>query len=133
MSNTDSLYLGCPVQHARQFIAGKWQMGILWNLRTGPLSFGEVKAKLPGLSDKILMQELNFFVEKAILHRNAVEFPFPKTEYTLSPVGQSLIPVIKTIMEWGYYHLQNEQVSREMNMTPISAIEEIQNSMDEAG
>src|SRR3954469_19047828 len=124
MSNTDRLYLGCSVQHARQFIAGKWQVGILWNLRNHPMSFSEIKNKLPGLSDKILMQELIFFVDKAILHRNAVEFPSPKTQYTLSPTGQSLIPVITSIVEWGYSHLQNEQVSSDMHTTPISSIEE---------
>ena len=91
MSNTDRLYLGCPVQHARQFISGKWQMGILWNLRNQPLGFNEIKRKLPGLSDKILTQELAFFVTKKIIHRNTFEFPTTKTEYVLSPTGNSLI------------------------------------------
>lgn len=131
MSNIDRLYTGCPVQHARQFIAGKWQMGILWNLRNQPMSFGEIKSKLPGLSDKILMQELDFFVQKKIITRNVIEFQTSKTEYALSPVGQSLIPVINSIVEWGYLYLQDEQVSKEMNMTPMPAIEAIENAMAE--
>ena len=131
MSNTNTLYTGCPVQHARQFIAGKWQMGILWNLKDQTLCFSALKALLPGLSDKVLMQELDFFVQKQIIQRNVVELPFSKTEYTLSAMGNSLIPVIKSIVEWGYLNLQDEQVSKEMNLTPLPAIEAIENSMGE--
>ncbi len=131
MSNTDTLYIGCPVQHARQFIAGKWQMGILWNLRDQSMGFSEIKSKLPGLSDKILVQELDFFVQKKIIHRNTFEFQPAKAEYTLSFVGLSLIPVIKSIVEWGYLYLQDEQVSKEMSLTPVPAIEAIENGISE--
>ncbi|MDB5232859.1 MAG: helix-turn-helix transcriptional regulator [Chitinophagaceae bacterium] len=126
MNNSEGLYSGCPVQHARQFIAGKWQMGILWNLRNQSLSFSEIKRKLPGLSDKILMQELDFFVEKKIIDHNIFEFQPAKTEYALSSMGRSLIPVINSIVEWGYLYLQDEQFSSEMSLTPLAAIEAIE-------
>jgi DNA-binding HxlR family transcriptional regulator len=129
MNNTDNLYIGCPVQHARQFIAGKWQMGIIWNLKDQTLSFSSLKSRLPGISDKILMEELDFFVQKQVIHRNVFEFPSFKTEYTLASIGHSLIPVITSIVEWGYSNLQDEQVNKEMNMTPAAAIEAIENSM----
>lgn len=131
MSNSDGLYSGCPVQHARQFIAGKWQMGILWNLRNQPMSFSEIKRNLPGLSDKILMQELDFFVEKKIIDRSAVELHTAKTEYALSSMGRSLIPVINSIVEWGYLYLQEEQFSKEMSLTPLAAIEAIEKGRPE--
>ncbi len=104
-------------------------MGILWNLKDQTLCFSALKTCLPGLSDKVLMQELDFFVQKKIIHREVVEFPFSKTEYTLSAMGNSLIPVIKSIIEWGYLNLQDEQVTKEMSMTPLPAIEAIENSM----
>jgi DNA-binding HxlR family transcriptional regulator len=131
MSNIEKLYIGCPVQHARQFIAGKWQMGILWNLRNQTLCFSALRSQLPGISDKMLMQELDFFVEKKIIHRNVFEFPSPKTEYALSAGGRSLIPVITSIVDWGYFHLQDEQVTKEMNMTPLPAIQAIENGLAE--
>jgi DNA-binding HxlR family transcriptional regulator len=129
MSNTDNLYTGCPVQHARQFLAGKWQMGILWNLKHEARCFSALKNLLPGISDKIIMQELDFFVSENIICRNTVDFPSPKTQYTLSPTGRSLIPVINAIVEWGYFHLQDQQVTKEMSMTPLPAIEAIENSL----
>lgn len=131
MIDIDELYIGCPVQHARKFIAGKWQMAILWNLRDEALCFSALKSKLPGISDKIMMQELDFFVQKKIILRTAFEFRSPKTEYTLSFIGLSLIPVITAIVEWGYFHLQDEQVTKEMGMTPLPAIEAIENSITE--
>lgn len=129
MGDTQDLYTGCPVQHARQFISGKWQMGILWNLKEAPLSFGALKNKLPGLSDKILMQELDFFTEKNIIHRNSDEFSPAKAEYALTSVGLSLIKVIDAIVEWGYAHLQDEQVNAQMSLTPLPAIKAIEKNI----
>jgi len=131
MKHDDKLYIGCPVQYARQFIAGKWQIGILWNLRSQSLRFNEIKKQLPDISDKALVQELDFFVQKRIVERTTYEFPFQKTEYKLSPVGRSLIPVITSVVEWGYLHLQDERVTKEMSMTPLSAIQSIENNMAE--
>ena len=131
MSNDDSLYTGCPVQHARQFIAGKWQMGILWNLKEKTLGFNALQGQLPGISAKVLMQELEFFVQKKIVDRKALEFSSAKTEYSLSTAGNSLIPVLTAIVEWGYFNLQEEQVTREMDLTPLPAIRAIENGMAE--
>lgn len=131
MNNTEELYLGCPIQHARQFLAGKWQMGILWNLRNKVLRFNEIKNMLSGISDKILMQELDFFVQKEIIERNVYEFPFSKTEYALTDTGQSLIPIINSIVAWGYTHLQDEKFTKEMGATPLSVIQEIESKTTE--
>lgn len=131
MKHNDKLYVGCPVQYARQFIAGKWQMGILWNLRNQSLRFNELRRLLPDISDKTLVQELDFFVQNSLIERQTCEFPFPKTEYKLSPAGRSLIPVITSIVEWGYLHLQDERVTKEMSVTPLSIIQAIENNMAE--
>lgn len=131
MDSNNKLYTGCPVQYARQFIAGKWQMGILWNLRNRDLRFSEIKKQLPGIADKTLMQELDFFVREKIIKRQTYEFPSQKTEYALLPTGRSLIPVITSIVEWGYLHLQDERVTGEMSMTPLSAIQAIEDDMAE--
>lgn len=129
MSYSNKLYTGCPVQYVRQFIVGKWQIGILWNLRRGPLSFGAIKSLLPDVSDKMLVQELNFFVEKQIVIKEATPFPTPRTAYRLSQIGDSLVPVITAIVNWGYEHIQDERVTTSMSKTPFSIIADIENSM----
>lgn len=73
-------------------------MGILWNLQNQPLRFSEIKNLLPGISDKTLMQELDFFVNEKVVERKTYRFPSPRVEYKLSGKGRSLIPVISTIV-----------------------------------
>src|SRR5689334_1476946 len=131
MSNNDESYKGCPIQHARQFLAGKWQMGILWNLKNRPLRFGEIKKLLPGLPDKTLMEELEFFVEKKIIERITSEIRLPRTEYALSVLGQSLLHIISATVEGGYLHLQEVTVDKEMRLTSLSVIRAIDDALTE--
>ncbi|WP_460759798.1 winged helix-turn-helix transcriptional regulator [Niabella terrae] len=126
MNAEQDLYRGCPIQYARQFIAGKWQMGILWNLRNSPLRFSEISSMLPGIPDKVLAEELDFFVEKQVVVKRTVDIPNVRTDYSLSSLGETLIPVINTILIWGYNHLQDEKVIAQMTDTPTTAIRSIE-------
>ena len=66
---------------------------------------------------------------KKLFYRNAAELPTFRIEYKLSSLGSSLIPVINSIVEWGYLSLQDEHVNKEMSMTPLPAIEAIEGEM----
>jgi DNA-binding HxlR family transcriptional regulator len=120
------LYIGCPVQHARKYLSGKWQIAILSNLKKQPARFIELKSNLPGISDKVLTQELRFFEETGIIQREIFACIPAKVEYRLTTQGLTLIPVIETIVKWGYYHLQEEKTNRSMLSTPISVINDIE-------
>lgn len=124
--STNELYIGCPVQHARKYLSGKWQIGILSNLKKQPARFIELKNILPGISDKVLTQELRFFEETGIVQREIYTCIPPKVEYRLTLQGLTLIPVIEAIVKWGYYHLQEEKANRSMLSTPISIIKDIE-------
>ena len=118
-------FKGCPVQYTMQFLAGKWQIAILWNLSKQPLRFGELKKHIAGITDKILMKELQFFVDKEIVYRKKFDEAPKRVDYSLSPFGRSLLPVINQIVEWGYAHLQDAKVSNDMYQTPFADIEQI--------
>lgn len=119
------LYKGCPVQFTLQFLAGKWRTGILWNLRERSMRFGDLKQLLPGITDKVLMNELLHFTGKGIILKNKFPgFP-PHTEYSLSSTGHSLMPIIRQIVAWGYEHLQDEKINGKMLMTPAEIIEDL--------
>jgi DNA-binding HxlR family transcriptional regulator len=123
--SSKELYLGCPVQHARKYLSGKWQIGILSNLRKQPSRFVELKNNLPGISDKVLTQELQSFEETGIIKK--VISPGDTTvAYQLTIQGLTLVPVIETIVKWGYYHLQEEKANRSMLSTPVSVIKDIE-------
>nr|WP_068888657.1 helix-turn-helix domain-containing protein [Pedobacter panaciterrae] len=125
MSSKD-LYIGCPVQHARQFLSGKWQIAILWHLKIQPSRFIELRKILPGISEKVLTQELRFFETSGIVQREVLTCTPQKVEYKLTLQGQTLIPVIQSIIQWGYSHLQEEKAKRSMSSTPISVIDELE-------
>lgn len=119
------LYKGCPVQFTLQFLSGKWRTGILWNLREKSMRFSDLKKLLPGITDKVLMNELLHFTSKGIIHNDKFqEFP-PRSEYSLSLTGRSLVPIIQQIVTWGYDHLQDEKLSKEMFMTPAEIMENL--------
>ncbi len=125
MSSKD-LYIGCPVQHSRRYLSGKWQIAILSNLKKQPARFVDLKNILPGISDKVLTQELRFFEETGIVKREIFNCIPAKVEYSLTTQGLTLIPVIDAIVKWGYYHLQEEKTNRAMLSTPVSVIKDIE-------
>ncbi|ASU34164.1 winged helix-turn-helix transcriptional regulator [Mucilaginibacter xinganensis] len=120
------LYVGCPVQHARKYLGGKWQIAILSNLKKQPARFVELKNMLPGISDKVLSQDLQFFEQAGIVQKEIFACIPPRVEYKLTPQGLTLIPVIETIVKWGYCHLQEEKVNRSTRSTPASVIADIE-------
>lgn len=117
-------YKGCPVQHTLQFLSGKWKIGIIWNLRKGALRFGELKKLLPGITEKMLMQDLRFFQSKNFIERVVFAEVPARVEYHLTEEGKSLLPIIIEVIHWGYANMQNEKVSSRTQSTPLSVIEE---------
>ncbi|WP_448698093.1 winged helix-turn-helix transcriptional regulator [Mucilaginibacter sp. AW1-3] len=124
--SSKELYTGCPVQHARRYLSGKWQIGILWHLKKQPARFVELKTVLLGISEKVLTQDLRFFEEAGIVEKQVFACIPPKVEYRLTPQGLTLIPVVETIIQWGYHHLQSEKANRSMLSTPVSVINDIE-------
>lgn len=121
---------GCPVQHALQYIGGKWQIGILWHLRAGPIRFNAIKEALPGLSEKVLTDNLRFFEQKRIVTKQVYAAVPPRVEYTLTQEGQTLLPVVERILLWGYAHLQEEKVQHDTLFTPAVVLEELEKKQD---
>lgn len=127
--SSKELYTGCPVQHARQFLSGKWQIAILWNLKKQPLRFFELKKSLPEISEKVLTQELKFFEQKGFIEKKVFKSIPLRVEYALSSRASSLMPIIEKIIQWGYAQLQEEKANRLMTSTPVHIIEEIEASI----
>lgn len=124
--STQELYTGCPVQHTRKYLSGKWQIALLWTLKKQPARFVELRTNLPGISEKVLTQELRFFEENGIIEKEVFACIPPKVEYRLTEQGLTLIPVIETIIQWGYTHLLEEKANRLMLPTPVNVINEIE-------
>jgi DNA-binding HxlR family transcriptional regulator len=98
----ESLANDCPVQHALQFIGGKWRIGILWSLKDGSKRFGELKRDVLGISEKMLIQELKRLGDVRVIKRKTYPEVPPRVEYSLTERGKSLMPLVSNIISWSY-------------------------------
>ncbi|WP_217605784.1 helix-turn-helix domain-containing protein [Chitinophaga sp. GbtcB8] len=91
----------CPVQATIGVLSGKWKLLLLFQLRNGEKRFGELGRALPGITPATLTSQLRELEEDGIVQRKAyAEIP-PRVEYTLTEIGQSLLPVIINMEKWG--------------------------------
>lgn len=95
-------YLNCPFHLAMNALEGKWKFAILYVLLDkGTLRFKELERAIPDISTRMLVKELKHLESKKIVIRKIYASVPPKVEYSLSEIGKSLSPVIKSISDWG--------------------------------
>lgn len=96
----------CPVELTLSAIQGKWKVLILWHLRKETLRYSEVKRRLPKVTHKMLAQQLRELQADGFIHREVYPVVPPKTEYSLTEVGRSLVPVLTAMQRWGLNYKQ---------------------------
>lgn len=91
---------GC-IASAMQIIGNKWTALILRDLSTGPRRFSELERSIAGISPRTLSQRLDELEKcKIITKKSFAEVP-PRIEYTLTPKGHDLVPLLKQMAKWG--------------------------------
>lgn len=95
----------CPIDFTIDLIGGKWSMWVLWSLQDGAMRFGELKRKIPNITEKMLIQQLRKFESYNIVSRKVYSQVPPKVEYSLTEHGKSLKPIMVLIQNWGNEHL----------------------------
>ena len=91
----------CPVATTVQLIGSKWKLLILRNLFMRPWRFNELRKDLEGISQKVLTDSLRAMEEDGIITRTVYPEVPPRVEYALSPLGQSMKPILDAMEEWG--------------------------------
>lgn len=97
----------CPVATTVQLIGSKWKLLIMRNLLVRPWRFNELKKSLDGISQKVLTDSLRALEEDGIVTRTAYPEVPPRVEYALSPLGQSMRPILDAMEKWGKAYKQN--------------------------
>ncbi|SDL21090.1 transcriptional regulator, HxlR family [Maridesulfovibrio ferrireducens] len=83
-------------------IGGKWKPIILYFLfREKVLRFGELRKRIPEVTERMLTKQLRELESDGLVHREVYKVVPPKVEYTLTPIGERLIPVLESMREWG--------------------------------
>lgn len=91
----------CSVATTVQLIGSKWKLLILRNLFMRPWRFNELRKDLEGISQKVLTDSLRALEEDGIITRTVYPEVPPRVEYALSPLGQSMKPILDAMEEWG--------------------------------
>lgn len=83
-------------------IGGKWKTVILYHLMNETLRYSELRKSMPTVTERTLSLQLKKLESDGIVRRSVYyKKPPLKVEYSLTPLGKTLIPVIKAIVDWG--------------------------------
>ncbi|EQA38797.1 transcriptional regulator, HxlR family [Leptospira inadai serovar Lyme str. 10] len=101
----------CPVDVALSFFAGKWKILILSHLyHFKNKSYKDIKTNLPGISEKILVQQLKELEGNKLLNREIISERPLRVEYSLTEFGRSLAPLFEFLSEWGIGYLKKNGI-----------------------
>ena len=99
----------CPVATTVQLICSKWKLLILRNLRIRPWRFNELRKDLEGISQKVLTDSLRAMEEDGIITRTVYPEVPPRVEYALTPLGESMKPILDAMAQWGMEYKKRMQ------------------------
>jgi DNA-binding HxlR family transcriptional regulator len=93
-------------------MSGKYKLRIIWDLQNGPRRYGEIKKGLlrgasgsGEIAPRVLSRELKALAALGLIERTEYRVVPPKVEYSLTPVGHSMLPIIAQMSEWGTQYL----------------------------
>lgn len=105
----------CGLEAALAVIGGKWKALILWELATQPRRFGELRRRVSGISEKMLIQQLRDMEADGFVHREVFFEVPPRVEYSVTELGASLNAALAPLCAWGEEHKQ-EITSRQAHL-----------------
>lgn len=91
----------CTVGVTLDIIGGKWKAVILWHLTKKTLRFSQLQRRLPGVTQKMLTQQLRELERDGMVHREVYAEVPPRVEYSLTDEGASLKPILTQLCDWG--------------------------------
>jgi len=120
MESLDTTAHSCPTEATLAVIGGRWKVPILWNLFARTCRFGELSRKVGGATQKMLTQQLRELEADGLVHRKVYPEVPPRVEYSATPLGRSLEPVVAALSEWGEKYLSDRPPLRRRDRKPTS-------------
>jgi len=92
----------CPCEYALRYVGGAWKILIVAHLVRGKIRrHAELKRSLRGITAKMLTQQLREMEHDGLIERTVYAEVPPKVEYKLTPLGETLLPVLEAMYAWG--------------------------------
>ena len=92
----------CPLSKCMEVLKGAWTPNVIWFLSGGPRRFNELRVDIPKVSAKVLTARLRDLEAKGVIHREVKPTSPPSVEYSLTDLGEQLIPAINAIADVGH-------------------------------
>ena len=99
-----------PAERTLDIIGGRWKVFVLYFLFRGPHRLSELRRAIPGVSQKVLVQQLRELEEHGIVDREVFAEVPPRVVYSLTKLGKTLAPIVDALCDWGKKH------ARELNL-----------------
>jgi len=94
--------LKCSIEYTLSIIGGKWKTVILWHLGVdGTHRYNELRKLMPGITHKMLSQQLDELEKVGLINRIQFNEIPPRVEYSLTEKGETIMPVLKAMHDWG--------------------------------
>lgn len=107
MSKTVTASETCPMELGINILSGKWKLRILWRIyRSKAIRFNELQRQVGKITTKTLTEQLKELEELKIVRRAVYPEKPPRVEYSLTETGETLIPILQSLCDWGKNYQQ---------------------------
>ncbi len=104
----NACHYGCAVEAALDVIGNKWKGVILFQLLDGTKRFNELRRLIPSVTQRMLTLQLRELEKDEVINRKVYAQVPPKVEYSLTPNGVKLKPLLLALREWGARYMKSK-------------------------
>jgi DNA-binding HxlR family transcriptional regulator len=102
----------CAVAATAEIIGAKWTALLVHDLSEGPRRFSQLEHSCAGISPRTLSERLRALEDEGIVERRSYPESPPRVEYELTQKGESLLPIIDAMREFGHEWLDRPEPAR---------------------
>ncbi|KKX29564.1 helix-turn-helix domain-containing protein [Rhizobium sp. LC145] len=95
-----------PIERALKVISGRWKPVILYHAFSGPKRLSELQRMVPGITQKVLIQQLREMEEHGLIRREVFAEVPARVEYSATELGLGLEPILYALCQWGQHHAE---------------------------
>ena len=96
----------CPVEAAMDVIGGKYKAQIVYELIGGTRRYNEIQKAIPQATPRMMSKQLKELEEDGVINRVLYPVVPPKTEYSLTEFGETLVPIVRSLCSWGEHYFE---------------------------
>jgi DNA-binding HxlR family transcriptional regulator len=104
-TSPDIFQANCLSRQVLRLIADQWTPLVIYALEEDTMRFGQLLKRIDGISKKMLTQTLRALERNGLVQRVVYPVVPPVVEYSLTPLGQTLVEPIHVLTDWAYAHL----------------------------